>query len=122
MSSAQATVASFIKAWEARNVDQIMTHFTADAVYHNIPMRPAEGTEAISKLIHKLVAPASAIRFKVLREVADATTVMNERVDTFVIDGKDVSLPVMGVFEVQDGKIKAWRDYFDLESYSKQLG
>jgi limonene-1,2-epoxide hydrolase len=116
MSSAQATVASFIKAWEARNVDQIMTHFTADAVYHNIPMKPAQGTEAIGKLIGKLVSPASEIRFQVLREVADGAIVMNERIDTFVIDGKTVSLPVMGVFEVQDGKIKAWRDYF------KQLG
>lgn len=122
MSTAQATVASFIRAWEARDVDQIMTHFTADAVYHNIPMKPAEGSEAISKLIGKLVAPASEIRFEVRHEVAQGAMVMNERIDTFVIDGKTVSLPVMGVFEVQNGKIKAWRDYFDLDSYTKQLG
>ena len=28
-----------------------------------------------------------------------------------------VSLPVMGTFEVHDGKITAWRDYFDLDQF-----
>jgi limonene-1,2-epoxide hydrolase len=31
-------------------------------------------------------------------------------------------LPVAGVFEVRDGKIAAWRDYFDLATFTKQLG
>jgi len=28
---------------------------------------------------------------------------------------------VMGTFEVRDGKIAAWRDYFDLNTYMSQL-
>jgi limonene-1,2-epoxide hydrolase len=27
----------------------------------------------------------------------------------------------MGTFEVRDGKIAAWRDYFDLNQYMSQL-
>jgi limonene-1,2-epoxide hydrolase len=27
----------------------------------------------------------------------------------------------MGTFEVRDGKISAWRDYFDLSQYMSQL-
>jgi len=27
----------------------------------------------------------------------------------------------MGVFEVEGGKIKAWRDYFDMQTYMGQL-
>ena len=27
----------------------------------------------------------------------------------------------MGTFEIEDGKIKAWRDYFDLNTYMSQL-
>jgi limonene-1,2-epoxide hydrolase len=28
---------------------------------------------------------------------------------------------VMGTFEVRDGKIAAWRDYFDLNQYMQQI-
>ena len=30
-------------------------------------------------------------------------------------------LPVMGTFEVRDGKISAWRDYFDMAQATKVL-
>jgi len=47
--------------------------------------------------------------------------VLTERV-RFVVGGKEIALPVAGVFEVRDGKIAAWRDYFDMASYQQQLG
>jgi limonene-1,2-epoxide hydrolase len=34
-------------------------------------------------------------------------------------DGGEVGLPVMGVFEVHDDKIVAWRDYFDMAAITK---
>ena len=30
-------------------------------------------------------------------------------------------LPVMGAFEVSDGKINAWRDYFDMNQFTSQM-
>ena len=40
---------------------------------------------------------------------------MNERTDVMRRkDGGEIPLPVMGVFEVVDGRIAAWRDYFDM--------
>jgi len=42
-------------------------------------------------------------------------------VDRFEINGKWLELPVMGTFEVADGKITAWRDYFDLNQFQSQL-
>lgn len=44
--------------------------------------------------------------------------VMNERVDTLSMGGNEVALPVMGVFEIEDGKIRAWRDYFDMAAFT----
>ena len=46
----------------------------------------------------------------------DATPVMAERVEHFRNKTNAVEpfdLPVVGVFEIADGKIKAWRDYWD---------
>ena len=39
---------------------------------------------------------------------------LTERVDKFLVKGQWIELPVMGTFEVSDGRIRAWRDYFDL--------
>ena len=49
--------------------------------------------------------------------VGDGAIVLTERLERFKhIKGErdDCALPVMGAFELRDGKIIAWRDYFDL--------
>jgi limonene-1,2-epoxide hydrolase len=38
-----------------------------------------------------------------------------------VVNGKPVDLPAAGVFEMEGGKIKVWRDYFDLATYTEAL-
>ncbi len=65
---------------------------------------------------------ASELEF-IVHHIAETSsgTVLTERVDKFLIDGKWVELPVMGTFEFRDGKISAWRDYFDLEQFNKQM-
>jgi limonene-1,2-epoxide hydrolase len=37
-------------------------------------------------------------------------------------DGSEaMAARVMGIFEVENGKITAWRDYFDLADFQKQM-
>jgi limonene-1,2-epoxide hydrolase len=118
----EQVVNEFCKAWSRLDVAQIMSFFTDDAVYHNIPMKPATGKAAIDHTIAGLLKGVKSIEFKILHSAVAGNVVMNERVDSFEAGGKKVSLPVMGVFEITpDGKIKGWRDYFDLEMYTKQL-
>jgi limonene-1,2-epoxide hydrolase len=47
--------------------------------------------------------------------------VLTERVDTFTIGQVVAPLPVMGTFEVRDGKISAWRDSFDMAQITAML-
>jgi len=54
--------------------------------------------------------------------VAVGDLVFTERTDHFLTAGKAVALPVAGVFELRNGKIAAWRDYFDLQSFLAQSG
>ena len=54
-------------------------------------------------------------------ENAVAGLIMNERTDRFRIGGKWVEIRVMGVFELRDGKIQAWRDYFDMAQFQQSL-
>jgi limonene-1,2-epoxide hydrolase len=119
---AEKVVSDFCGAWSKLNVEEIMSFFTDDAVYHNIPMPVAKGKAVIRKTIEGLLKGTVSIKFDIVHTAAAGNVVMNERVDSFEANGKHVSLPVMGVFEItDDGKIKAWRDYFDLESYMKQV-
>jgi limonene-1,2-epoxide hydrolase len=47
--------------------------------------------------------------------------VIAERVDHTRAGNKTVDLPCVGVFEIRDGKIACWRDYFDLETYMRAM-
>jgi limonene-1,2-epoxide hydrolase len=119
---AEGVVNEFCKAWARLNIDQIMDFFTDDAVYHNIPMKPAAGKDTIRKTIEGLMKGTTWLEFKILHSASSGNVVFNERVDSFEAGGKRVSLPVMGVFETtSNGKIKAWRDYFDLKMFTDQM-
>jgi limonene-1,2-epoxide hydrolase len=113
--SAGELVTEFCKLWASPDPDELAGYFTEDAVYHNIPMDPVRGREAIRDFIAGFVAAFDGIDFNVHRQISDDTVVMNERTDVLRRkDGGEIPLPVMGVFEVHDGKIAAWRDYFDM--------
>ncbi len=110
----------FCASWERGDVDAIVAAFTDDAVYHNIPMAPCKGKEAIRNFIEGFLKQSvSGVRFEILHQVVDGNLVMNERVDTLAMESGKVELPVSGVFELTaDGKIAAWRDYFDMGAFS----
>jgi Limonene-1,2-epoxide hydrolase catalytic domain len=67
-------------------------------------------------------APAGNGRVRVVINIAaNGPVVMTERVDVFTLAGKTFDLRVMGAFEVNDGKINAWRDYFDPSQFNSQI-
>ena len=113
--SADELVTEFCKRWASPEPDELARYFTEDAVYHNIPMEPVQGRAAIREFIAGLLAAFDGIDFDVYRQVSDGTLVMNERTDVMRRKGGGtIPLPVMGVFEVRDDRIAAWRDYFDM--------
>ena len=119
---AEKVVTEFCNAWPRKNIDELLGFFTDDAVYHNIPLEPARGKAAIRGVINTFLPMAKSLHFKVLKSASSGNVVFNERVDVFDLgNGKTISLPVAGVFEVTGSKISAWRDYFDMAMYTKQM-
>jgi limonene-1,2-epoxide hydrolase len=121
-SEAETVVRDFCAAWPRKNIEELLGFFTADAVYHNIPVDPLHGIAAIRETLNAFVTPAEHIEFEMLAIASAGETVFTERIDRFKIMGKTVALPVAGVFEVRHGKIAAWRDYFDMQTWLKQTG
>ncbi|HLB22494.1 MAG TPA: SgcJ/EcaC family oxidoreductase [Dehalococcoidia bacterium] len=123
MADAISVVRDFCAAWDRRDKEAILAAFTDDAVYHNMPMEPAKGKDQIKGLLDFILPQgADGIRFDIKRIAADGDSVLTERVDTFTQGSKQIVLEVMGAFEVRDGKIAAWRDYFDMARWTKQAG
>ncbi len=120
MSDNTELVSAFCRAWSNRDVDEILGYFAEDAVYHNMPMPPMQGKPAIKTILQQIVSPTSWIEWETLNIAEADNVVFTERVDRFEMGGKKVELPVAGVFEIENGKIKAWRDYFDMAAWTRQ--
>jgi limonene-1,2-epoxide hydrolase len=114
------TVRAFCEAFSRRDIDELLGYFTDDAVYHNMPLAPVNGKDAIRSLLEMFMKPAQSVEFAVLNISAAGDAVLTERVDTFVMGERRVALPVAGVFDMKDGKIAAWRDYFDMATWTRQ--
>ena len=111
----------FCAAWEQIDIPAILGFFTDDALYHNMPIQPIQGKDAIKGVIEQFTAPFERCPWEIIRIAAAGDTVLTERIDRFVAADRKVELPVMGAFEIRDGKIAAWRDYFDLGAWTKQM-
>lgn len=121
MASAEETVDSFIALICERDVDSACELLAEDVVYDNVPMAAVTGRDAARSLLAPLVSSAEAVEWVVHRQVGDTTTVLNERTDRFLIDGRWLEIPVAGIFEVRDDVITLWRDYFDLAGFTAQV-
>ncbi len=120
--SDQKVVEDFIGKWNARDFEGMMSFFEEDAFYHNIPMEPSVGVAAIREGLSPFFGMMEEIDWKILHIVDGGNgVVLTERSDDFKINGKWMRLPVMGTFEIRDGKIAKWRDYFDLKDFESQM-
>ena len=123
MSSNADVVDRFVAAWQTHDLDAIMAFFAEDAVYTNIPIDPPNvGAEMIRTTIGGFLGMAEKIDFVVHHQgETPSGAILNERTDRFLIKGQWVEAGVMGVFEIEGGKIKAWRDYFDMGQFQTAL-
>jgi limonene-1,2-epoxide hydrolase len=116
-----ALIRRFIAACERADADEFAGYFTDDAVWWNSPWQAVEGRAAIRETLQRGAARMTALPWEVRHIVADHEVVLTERVDHFLVGETRVSVPCMGIFELRGGKIAAWRDYWDLQQFERQL-
>ncbi len=113
-------VMAFINAVNDMNWKTVGELFADDIFYHNIPMDPVNGKEAALGFLTSM--NAESIHWEMIAIAENGSDVLTERVDNFVLPGdKKLSLPVMGTFVVEDGKITKWRDYFCMNQFMAQM-
>ncbi len=121
MTANENIVRDFIAAWSTLDVDRIVGFFADDGIYHNMPIAPVQGRERLRPFIAGFIKDWASTDWEIVKLASAGDTVMAERIDHTRVGTKTVDLPCCGVFEMKDGKIKVWRDYFDIGVYTRAL-
>ena len=116
-----ALIRRFLEACVRADPEEFASYFTEDATWWNSPWKPVEGRTAIRETLRRGAERMVALPWKIRNIVSDGDVVMTERMDYFLVGETQISVPWMGVFELRNGKIAAWRDYWDLQSFERQL-
>ncbi len=123
--SAEAVVrdfmATFTTAWSTADAEAVGRFFSEDAGYRNGPSEPVRGRDAIIDTLASMMAMGGEVHADIIHMVADGPIVMIERIDYVKLGGITAGLPIVGVFEVHNAVITAWRDYFDATEFSSKL-
>ena len=121
MSDNEKIILDFIAAWSRLDADEIVSYFADDGVYHNMPGKPVQGREHLRAFVGGFLKPWTSTQWDVLNIVSRGDLVIAERVDRTVAGDRKVDLPCCGVFVMADGRIKVWRDYFDMPTYTRAM-
>lgn len=118
MSTPSEVVTTFLALWDKPGgLDaSFRDYFNADTVWENVGLSTTTGPDQAIALNAQFAAIGLAtIRVDNLAVAEVGNKVLTERIDHMVdAAGKILfSAPVMGIFEIEGGKIAAWRDYFD---------
>lgn len=119
MLSNEQIVRDFVSSWSRLNVEEIVGYFAPDGVYHNMMNKPVAGHDHLRAFVGGFIKDWTRTEWDILNILSHGDVVMVERLDRTQIGDKHVDLPCCGVIEMQNGKIKVWRDYFDLATYAR---
>ena len=114
MSERQANVLQALKAVEKGDLAALDNLFSEDVVYRD-PRMTLRGLAAMKAQFGEDRIAVSDMVWQTRAIAEGVDVVMTERSDTFTLNGARVTHDIVGVFEFgRDGKIAAWREYFDL--------
>jgi limonene-1,2-epoxide hydrolase len=114
-------VKSFFDAFQALDLDRALALMSDDIVYQNVPFPADRGKAAVTRTLKGFARVMDGFEVQMKNIAANDGVVLTERVD--ILKGRFVYLDiwVCGTFEVKDGKITLWRDYFDLAQATTKL-
>lgn len=117
----RALVSQFFQFWCARDIESVLSLCHDEIIWDNVPMKPIRGREKVAEFLGRFGKDMTDRHYDILSMMEDDGRVFIEAVENYVRDGKSVKVRFMSAFEIEDGLIKEWRDYFDLSTVQRQL-
>jgi limonene-1,2-epoxide hydrolase len=117
-----SVVRAIIAAWDARDFEAVLALFSEDAVLHSMMIEPIVGRKSIEARLARLKGARHHATLTVQRMGIIDERVFVERVDVITLNGRESGVPVVGVFEVEGGRVKLWREYYDRRQLLAAMG
>ncbi|MGW4095667.1 MULTISPECIES: limonene-1,2-epoxide hydrolase family protein [unclassified Mycobacterium] len=111
--SQTSTVETFLNALQEQDFDTAESTLAQNLVYQNVGFPTVYGRNRAMKLFRSMPGRVG-FEVKIHRIAADGAAVLTERTDALVFGPLRLQFWVCGVFEVHEGRITLWRDYFDM--------
>jgi limonene-1,2-epoxide hydrolase len=116
-----AVVERFFEALAAQDLGAASLLLHEEVIYQNVPFPADRGKDTVVRRLKSFERLVDKFEVKMVNIAANGPIVLTERID--VLSGPWVYLDiwVCGTFEVRDGRIVLWRDYFDLAETTAKL-
>jgi len=124
-------VSAFIAAQATRDPDRAMPYIADDIVFENVPFPPGNETRGAEKLragMETWMKAATKVQWTIHRQLVQGDVVLHERTDEFWYEaglfpgGDYCAFRVSAAWEVRNGRIELWRDYYNLGVIPQSLG
>lgn len=122
MQDPAAIARRFLDAWATHDLEAITHDFADDIRFVNGSVSVVQGRDTLRQLYGAYLQAYDSFRFETiaLAVASDGCTVLNERMDYMIKDGRAVEIPCAGAIVVRDGCITEIRDYFDFAAVQAQ--
>jgi limonene-1,2-epoxide hydrolase len=114
------TVEVLLSSLQAADADGAGAVLDDDLVYQNVGLPTIRGRARAMKLFRAMEGRAG-FEVKTHRIAVNGSSVLTERTDALIFGPVRLQFWVCGVFEVHNGRITLWRDYFDVWDMTKAL-
>lgn len=112
-----------IEAWQAKDIDGVLSHMADDIVWHYAApgLPPVRGKATARKLLARFQEDMHGIQWRIFSYAEAGERLFIEGVDDYRdSEGNRIAVPYAGVMEFRGDLIVGWRDYVDLAVISAQ--
>lgn len=114
------TVEVLLSSLQAADTDGAAAVLDDNLVYENVGLPTIRGRARAVKLFRSMEGRAG-FEVKTHRIAVNGASVLTERTDAIILGPVRLQFWVCGVFEVHNGRITLWRDYFDTVDFAKAI-
>ena len=112
------TVRQVMQATAEHDDEAFLGFLTDDVVYHyHVGSRPLIGKDWVRKFLNRYREITADVKWRIDRFAETENEVFVEGYEEYLDTRTDevIAHPYMGIFEFRDGRICAWRDYFEMD-------
>ena len=122
-------VRDFERAFNRQDVSALLDCFTDDASYHDNFFGPHEGRARLGAMFERMFREGWDYAWTMDSVVESGALAASEWTFSYVVTdaipksaGRKIRFRGMSIYELRDGKIQAYREYFDTGAALLQLG